>query len=69
MAFEAFKLEPQDRTNPLWVRLEAYLHQALAEQRLMNDSTLSMERTENIRGRIAQIKLLLNAGKEPIKQP
>jgi hypothetical protein len=68
MAFEAFKLEPQDRTNPLWIRLEAHLQQALAEQRLMNDSTQTMERTENIRGRIAQIKLLLNAGQAPIKQ-
>ena len=69
MAIEPFRLEPQDRTNPLWIRLEAHLQQALAEQRLMNDSTQTMERTENIRGRIAQIKLLLNAGREPIKQP
>ena len=68
MALEAFKLEPQDRTSPLWVRLEAHLRQALAEQRLMNDATMPVERTENIRGRIAQIKLLLDAGREPIKQ-
>lgn len=68
MAIEAFKLEPQDRTNPLWIRLEAHLHQALSENRLINDASLLPERTENIRGRIAQIKLLLNAGREPIKQ-
>lgn len=68
MALEAFKLEPQDLTNPLWIRLEAHLRQALVEQRLLNDATQTMERTENIRGRIAQIKLLLNAGREPIKQ-
>lgn len=68
MALEAFKLEPQDLTSPLWVRLEAHLLQALAEQRLMNDSTQTMERTENIRGRIAQIKLLLAASKVPPKQ-
>ena len=68
MALEAFKLEPQDLTNPLWIRLEAYLQQALAEQRLMNDAMQPMERTEHIRGRIAQIKQLLNAGRAPIKQ-
>ena len=67
MAAERFKLHPQDRTNPLWMRLEAHLQQTLAELRVLNDASLPPERTENTRGRIAQIKALLALADEPNK--
>lgn len=67
MAAERFKLHPQDRTNPLWLRLEAHLQQTLAELRVLNDASLPPERTENTRGRIAQIKALLALADEPNK--
>lgn len=67
MAAERFKLHPQDRTNPLWLRLEAHMQQALAELRVLNDASLPPERTENTRGRIAQIKALLALADEPNK--
>ena len=51
MALEAFKLEPQDLTNPLWIRLEAHLRQAQVERRPLNDATQTTERTETIRRR------------------
>jgi len=67
MAAERFKLHQQDRTNPLWLRLEAHLQQTLAELRVLNDASLPPERTENTRGRIAQIKALLALADEPNK--
>lgn len=69
MAAERFTLHPQDRTNPLWLRLEAHMQQKLAELREMNDSTVPLERTENWRGRIAQLKELLALAVEPPKPP
>lgn len=62
-----FKLEPQDRMNPLWLRLEAHLQQTLGELRALNDASLPLERTENTRGRIAQVKALLALANEPAK--
>lgn len=65
MAAERFKLEPHDRINPLWVRLERHMQQELENMRVMNDSTVPMERTEKLRGRIAQLKELLALADEP----
>lgn len=65
MTPERFKLQPQDRTNPLWLRLEKHMQQVLAEQRALNDATRPMDKTEHIRGRIAQLKELLALGDDP----
>lgn len=40
MTGDRFKLQPQDRTNPLWMRLEAHMHQTLADLRARNDAHL-----------------------------
>jgi len=69
MTADRFTLHPQDRTNPLWLRLEAHMQQRRDELRAMNDSTVSPERTENLRGRIAQLKELLALAAEPPKPP
>ena len=60
-----FKLEAHDRMNPLWVRLEAHMRQRRDELRTMNDATAPIERTENLRGRIAQLTELLALANEP----
>lgn len=65
MTGDRFKLQPQDRTNPLWLRLEAHMHQTLADLRARNDAHLAPERTADIRGRIAQLKELLALANEP----
>ncbi len=56
---EPFRLQPHERTNPLWVGLEAHLKRELDTLRRQNDASLTVERTENIRGRIAQVKAIL----------
>ncbi len=65
MTGERFKLQPQDRTNPLWMRLEAHMRKQLAELRPRNDAHLPPKRTADIRGRIAQLKELLALANEP----
>lgn len=62
---ERFKLEPHDRTNPMWQRIERHMVERLDALRRQNDATTTPERTEHIRGRIAQLKELLALADEP----
>ena len=55
--------------HPLWVGLERHMQQSLAELRALNDTSLPPERTEHIRGRIAQLKALLALADEPKPPP
>ena len=45
------------------------LGQSLAELRALNDTSLPPDRTEHIRGRIAQLKALLALADEPKPPP
>ena len=45
------------------------MQQRLAECRSLNDASLSLERTENTRGRIAELKALLALADEPRTPP
>ena len=69
MTREKFRLAPHERINPLWVALERHMQQSLAELRALNDTSLPPERTEHIRGRIAQLKALLALADEPKPPP
>jgi len=59
MTPERFKLEAHERTSPTWQRIERHMIDRLAMLRQQNDASTSPERTENLRGRIAQLKELL----------
>lgn len=59
MTPERFKLEPHDKSSPTWQRIERHLIDRLQVLRRQNDATMTTERTEHIRGRIAQLKELL----------
>lgn len=69
MTPERFRVAPHERMNPLWVALERHMQQSLAELRALNDTSLPPERTEHIRGRIAQLKALLALADEPKPPP
>lgn len=45
--------------NPLWLALSRHMNERLAGLRQQNDASLPMEATQQVRGRIAQIKELL----------
>ena len=65
MTGSKFTLAPHERTSPLWKSLERHMQEQLAELRLWNDASLPPERTEKLRGRIEQLKVLLALGDEP----
>ena len=66
---EKLRLAPHERAHPLWVSLERHMRQSLAELRSLNDTSLPPDRTEHIRGRIAQLKALLALADEPQPPP
>lgn len=58
------KLTQQERQSALWLKLEAYMTQKLADLRKQNDGDMSLEATARLRGRIAQMKFLLALGED-----
>ncbi len=65
MSPEKFRLAPHERTSPLWKGLERHMQEQLEELRRWNDASHPPERTEKLRGRIEQLKLLLALADEP----
>lgn len=57
--------EPGDFNSGLWVRLRKHYEERLGELRAKNDAPLSAEETAAIRGRIAEIKRLLDLDAPP----
>lgn len=55
----SLELSIADKRSPLWRALEDHLNQRLAACRAQNDASQSVEKTEKLRGRIAELKGLL----------
>lgn len=53
------KLNQLERESACWVRVSAELTERLTMLREQNDKDLSVEETIKLRGRIAEIKLIL----------
>lgn len=64
-----FKLATHERASEVWIRLEKHLTERLEALRLQNDADQPEEATAKLRGRIAEIKALLNVGKDLPNQP
>ena len=62
---DTFALSEQDKNNPLWGALMAYFENRLQALRTKNDGALSEADTANIRGRIAEIKAMMNLENQP----
>lgn len=61
-----FRLNPLERATPLWARIAEHYTERLATLRAQNDQQgLSPERTEFIRGQIAECKALLQLAQDP----
>lgn len=62
----AFKVPTLQRATPLWAALEAHYTERLATLRAQNDAPgMSPERTEFIRGQIAECKAFLQLAQDP----
>jgi hypothetical protein len=62
------KLTQVDRASPTWRSLSEYLNDRLSALRLQNDMPRMHEETAFLRGQIAEIKVLLRLGEEPVKR-
>ena len=58
-------LSTNDRHSPLWLKLKRELEARLATLRAQNDGDKDERSTAMLRGRIAELKILLALGNEP----
>jgi hypothetical protein len=61
---DRFRLSPSDKLSSLWTRLEKHLQERLALLRAQNDGDLGDVMTAKQRGRIMEIKALLELGED-----
>jgi hypothetical protein len=66
---ERFKVTPLEANTPLWLAMRAHYERRLHKLRTENDTmTYDATKTAELRGRIAEVKALLNLDK-PDKGP
>ncbi len=63
------RLAQHERGSEVWIKLEKHLTERLNTLRLQNDTDLPADATAKLRGRIFEIKSLLNLGKDLPNQP
>lgn len=55
-----------DRISPVWTAIDKHLNERIEVLRSKNDGDLDQIETAKIRGRIAELRAMLDLGKEPI---
>lgn len=58
----------EERRSALWAKLSDHFEYRLSEMRKQNDSDKSDTDTANLRGRIAELKLIISLGVDPVKE-
>lgn len=58
----------EERRSALWQKLEAHLEARLSDLRKQNDGNWSDVDTANLRGRIAEVRLMIALGIDPAKE-
>lgn len=61
---ETFKLTEHERLNPVWPKLMKYFEARLQSLRERNDANSDPQVTAMLRGRIAELKAVMNLDKE-----
>lgn len=59
------KLTEQEKQSPLWVKIKSYLEERIQGHRTANDGVLSELETARLRGRIAELKVIIAAEQSP----
>lgn len=57
-------LDKQDRIDPLWIKLKAEYESRLTQLRTSNDRDMSDTETAKLRGRIAELRRIIDMGAE-----
>lgn len=60
-------LDNQERNDPLWLKLKADFDSRLAQLRASNDKDMNDTETAKVRGRIAEIRRIIDMGAEKPK--
>lgn len=60
-------LQPEDRASATWMRIREHLEKRLVQLREKNDKTMPDYETENLRGRIAEVKALISLGNDEVE--
>lgn len=61
---QPFAFTQADRESPLWRRLEAHMNDRIATLREQNDADKNPDATAHLRGRIAELKTLLDLARD-----
>lgn len=64
---DRLKLDGGDRANPLWPRIERHLNTRLQALRVQLEGNKDIDETNRLRGRIQEVKLLLESAKDDPK--
>lgn len=59
----SFQLADAEKQSALWGRIATHLEERLADLRAQNDKDVSETETATLRGRIAEVKRLIELGK------
>lgn len=59
---DRIELSETDKQSAAWGKVQAYLTQRLAELRISNDGDCSPDATARTRGRIAEVKAMMQLG-------
>lgn len=59
---DAFELESTELSSRMWSRIKQHLIERLTHLRELNDNVQPDEKTDQLRGRIAEVKRLLRLG-------
>jgi len=59
-----FELTQADKRSPVWRAIVEHLQTRVVQLRAQNDTSQSVEKTEHLRGRIAELKALLALDEE-----
>ena len=59
------ELAREDFRTAVWKKVEKYANDRLDEHRKRNDGDLNADKTANLRGRIAELKALLDLARVP----
>lgn len=61
-----FILTPDERDSRIWKRLMAHFNERLETLRVQNDGVRAETETAHLRGRITELKRIIDLNKEPI---
>lgn len=56
------RLTEQEMQSAVWLKLQAFMGERLQSLRCQNDGDLTLDQTNRLRGRVAQLKELLAIG-------